>query len=89
VVEGAFPFLVWWSRTRWIALGSLAALQVGIAVLVGHVFNFNVVMLASFLLFVPDEALARTVGRAGAAVRRLRRGRIVDGPAAAREAPAV
>jgi hypothetical protein len=89
VVEGAFPFLVWWSRTRWIALGSLAALQVGIAVLVGHVFNFNVVMLASFLLFVPDEALARTVGRAGAAVRQLRRGRIVDGTAAAREAPAV
>jgi len=61
VTEGAFPFLVWWSRTRWIALGSLAALKVGIGILVGHVFNFNVVMLASFLLFVPDATLVRVL----------------------------
>lgn len=61
IAEGAFPFLVWWSRTRWIALGSLAGLQIGIAILVGHVFNFNVVMLASFLLFVPDATLVRVV----------------------------
>lgn len=89
VVEGAFPFLVWWSRTRWIALGSLAALQVGIAILVGHVFNFNVVMLASFLLFVPDQALVGAALRARAAFRRVRRGRTFGGTGARREAPAV
>lgn len=59
VIEGTFPLLVWWPRTRAFALVSIAALQVGIAVLVNNVFNFNAVMLTGFLLFVPDTAYAR------------------------------
>lgn len=63
VVEALFPVLVWHARTRWIALGSLGALQLGIAVLVGHVFNFNVAMLAGFLLFVPEPMYVRALAQ--------------------------
>lgn len=58
-IEGLFCVLVWPSRTRPYALAALASLQLGIAVLVGHVFNFNLAMLISFLLFVPDQVLER------------------------------
>ncbi len=75
VVEGAFPVLVWFRRTRPYALISIAALQLGIAVLVNNVFNFNIVMLASFLLFVPDPALERALASVRRASRDVRRDR--------------
>lgn len=71
VIEGLFPFLVWPRRTRPYALGALALLQLGIALLVGHVLNFNLVMLASFLLFVPDSTLEMAVARVRIWVRSL------------------
>lgn len=64
VIEGSFPFLVWHRRTRPLALVTLAGLQTAIAVLVDHVFNFNLIMLVSFLLFLPDAALERALARA-------------------------
>ncbi|MBI2773288.1 MAG: HTTM domain-containing protein, partial [Chloroflexi bacterium] len=63
VVEGAFPLLVWWKRTRAFALISIFLLQVGIALLVNNVLNFNAVMLTGFLLFVPDTTFARVADR--------------------------
>lgn len=59
LIEGSFPLLVWPTRTRPFALAALASLQVGIALLVNNVFNFNVVMLASFVLFIPDPTFER------------------------------
>lgn len=72
VIEGAFPLLAWWSRTRAFALASIALLQLGIAVFVNHVFNFNFVMFTGFLLFVPDVAYER----AFASVRERARNRL-------------
>lgn len=69
VVEGSFPILVWFRRTRAVALVAIALLQVGIALLVNNVFNFNLVMLTSFVLFVPDLALERAMAFARDRVR--------------------
>lgn len=63
VIEGMFPLLVWPRRTRPFALAALAGLQLGIAAFVGHVFNFNLIMVISFLLLVPDPVLERAVER--------------------------
>ena len=58
-IEGTFPILVWRRRTRPYALAALGGLQLGIAILVNNVFNFNLIMLIGFILFVPDPALER------------------------------
>ena len=71
VAEGAFPLLVWWPRTRALALVGIAMLQVGIALFVNNVFNFNVVMMAGFLLFIPDLAYERALARVAERLRRI------------------
>lgn len=72
VIEGSFPFLVWSRRTRPYTLAALAGLHTGISLLTNNVFNFNLVMLTSLLLFVPDPMLKRTVSAAWRAASVLR-----------------
>lgn len=65
VIELAFPFLVFRSSTRWLGLGSVALLQVGIDGLMGIRF-FGIVMYLGLLAFIrPDEwsALAGRIRR--------------------------
>jgi hypothetical protein len=70
LVEGAFPLLVWFPRTRPYVLAAATALHLGIAVFLRNVTFFTLAMVCSFWLFVPAEttrcwgtALARLVRR--------------------------
>lgn len=59
LIEGAFPLLVWFRRTRlWIIL-PLAALHLGIAVFLQNLVFFSLAMICSFWLFLPAETTRR------------------------------
>jgi hypothetical protein len=64
-VEGLFPILVWFRRTRLVALAAVAAMHLGIALMLQNVSVFTLSMVCSLWLFVPPE----TTRRLGAALR--------------------
>lgn len=59
VVEGAFPFLVWFRPYRPYVLTAITALHLGIAVAIPGVTFFTLSMVCAFLLFVPGETSRR------------------------------
>jgi len=61
LVEGLFPILVWFRRTRYIALFSIASLHLGIAIFLQNVTFFTLSMVCSFWLFVPGEAIRAAI----------------------------
>jgi hypothetical protein len=65
LVEGSFPILVWFRRTRLVSLAAIASLHLGIAVMLHNVTFFTLSMVCSFWLFVPPE----TTRWLGAALR--------------------
>lgn len=70
LVEGTFPLLVWFRRTRLYVLGAATALHLGAAIFLQNLTFFQLAMICSFWLFVPAEVtrrwgngLARLAGR--------------------------
>lgn len=56
LVEGAFPILVWTRRLRVPMILSMAAFQIGIAILLSGVQLFSLSMIVALILFLPSEA---------------------------------
>jgi hypothetical protein len=81
-VEGTFPVLVWFRRTRLWSLAAIASLHLGIALMLQNVTFFTLSMVCSFWLFVPPE----TTRRLGAALA-ARAGRLSGRKAAGTPAP--
>jgi hypothetical protein len=69
LIEGSFPILVWFRRTRLYSLAAIAALHLGIAVMLQHISVFSLSMVCSFWLFVPPET-TRALGAALASAGR-------------------
>jgi len=63
LVEGLFPLLVWFKKTRAMALLAIAGLHLGIAICLQNVTFFSIAMVCSFWLFVPAASLRWLVGR--------------------------
>ncbi|MEO8494394.1 MAG: HTTM domain-containing protein [Planctomycetota bacterium] len=57
LVEGSFPILVCFRRTRIFAVLSIAALHLGIALLIPHVTLFTLAMVAAFWVYIPAEMI--------------------------------
>ena len=85
LVEGSFPILVWFRRTRLYAVVAVAALHLGIAVMLQNVTFFTLSMACSFWLFVPGE----TTRRLGTALRSAGRRLLGARPAPAPESQPV
>ena len=66
LVEGQFPILVCFRRTRLLAIALVTSLHVGIAILVPNVALFTLSMVVAFWLYMPPET-TRSI------LRRLRR----------------
>ena len=59
VVEGLFPILVWFRRTRLYITFALASLHLGIAIMLQNVAFFSLAMVCSFTVFLPADFLRR------------------------------
>ena len=57
VVEGTFPLLVWFARTRPYVILALASLHLGIAVMLKNVTFFSLAMVCSLFLFASAAEL--------------------------------
>lgn len=62
-IEGSFPFLVCFRRTRMLAVWSATALHLGIALFVPNVLFFTLAMVAGFWVYYPGEMLERWLAR--------------------------
>lgn len=57
-----FPYLVWFSKTRWLFLGGIALIHFNMLILMApSVFWFNLSMLVSFILFIPPLTMRKFV----------------------------
>ena len=56
-VEFSFPILVWFKKTKLIALILISALHIGIGIFIPNVMFFTMVMLCSFWVFVPENTV--------------------------------
>lgn len=56
-IEGTFPFLVCFRRTRMLAVWAATALHLGIALFVPNVLFFTLAMVAGFWVYYPGELL--------------------------------
>lgn len=54
VIEFSFPVLIWFRKTKLIALALISALHIGIGILIPNVTFFTFCMLCSFWVFVPE-----------------------------------
>jgi hypothetical protein len=70
VIEGAFPLLVWFRRTRPYVLASAAFLHVMLVFTLQNMVYFTVSMVCAFWLFVPAETTRRALSIVGRAFRR-------------------
>lgn len=55
LIEGGFPLLVWFKKTRLLAILLISSLHIGIAVTVPNVLFFTLGMVCSFVIFLPEE----------------------------------
>ena len=55
LIEFSFPVLVWFRKTRLLALVLISALHIGIGILIPNVTFFTTCMLCSFWVFVPEK----------------------------------
>lgn len=60
-IEGSFPILVWFKKTKLIAIALISSLHIGIAFLVPNVLFFTLAMVCSFWVFVPPEITRRII----------------------------
>ena len=63
LAEGGFCVLVWFPRPRLYIIGALAALHIGIAVMLNGVAFFSLSMVCGLWLFVPPEVTRMLIGR--------------------------
>ena len=61
IVEFSFPILVWFKKTKLIALVFISALHIGIGILIPNVTFFTTCMLCSFWVFVPEYVLKKKI----------------------------
>lgn len=59
LVEGLFPILVWFRKTRLYITAALASLHIGIAIMLQNVAFFSIAMVCSFCLFLPGDFIRR------------------------------
>ena len=57
LIEGSFPILVWFEKTKLIVVALVTSLHLGIAFMVPNVAFFTLSMVCSFWVFVPGEML--------------------------------
>jgi len=62
-IEGQFPILVWFRRTRLFSVALVTALHLGIAVMVPNVALFTLSMVCAFWLFMPPETTRWLLGK--------------------------
>jgi hypothetical protein len=60
-VEGSFPLLVWFRRTRIFVIAAAAFLHIGIAITLNGVSFFSLAMLCALWIFVPPDAARRFI----------------------------
>jgi hypothetical protein len=65
LIEGAFPFLVWFRPTRMPAVWAATALHLGIALFVPNVLFFTLCMVVGFWVYYPDAMLEKLLQRLG------------------------
>ena len=58
-IEFSFPILVWFKKTKLLALVLISVLHIGIGILIPNVTFFTTFMLCSFWLFVPESVLSK------------------------------
>ena len=73
IVEGLFPILVWFRRTRLIAIAALSSLHIGIAFMLKNVTLFSLGMVLCFSAFIPADTMRDLWARRGWLAARLRR----------------
>ena len=57
LIEGAFPILVWFKKTKLIVISLITLLHLGIAVAVPNVLFFTLAMVCVFWVYVPGETV--------------------------------
>jgi len=62
ITEFSFPILIWFQRTKLIALMLISALHIGIGILIPNVTFFTTCMLCSFWIFVPEIFVKDLIG---------------------------
>jgi hypothetical protein len=63
LVEGGFPVLVWWPRTRLWAVGAMVLLHLGMALMIPGVTYFTLSMIVAAWLYVPAETIRGLIPR--------------------------
>ncbi len=58
-IEFSFPVLVWFRKTKLIALALITALHIGIGILIPNVTFFTFCMVCSFWVFVPERFIEK------------------------------
>ncbi len=70
-LELGLPFLVWFPRLRWPVVTAAVMLHVGIAMMMGGLGTFSLLMLTILLSFVPAQAVHALLARLGRGSARL------------------
>jgi hypothetical protein len=73
LIEGAFPILFWFRKTKLPAIAAIVGLHVGIAVMLKNVTFFSLAMACSLSIFLPPEITRATLSRAHRWVHRFQR----------------
>lgn len=64
LAEIGFPIFIWFKKTRYIALASIALLHASIMVfMASSVFYFNLAMIVAFMLFISNETISKLAKR--------------------------
>ena len=54
-IEGSFPILIWFKKTRIPILAAISGFHLGLAILLQHVSFFSISMICAFILFIPAK----------------------------------
>jgi hypothetical protein len=65
VLEASLPFLIWYRRTRWLMICGAVLLHTGIALSMGGLTGFSLLMLTIVGSFIPAETVHRALARVG------------------------
>lgn len=63
LVEGLFPYLVWFKSTKFYVLIPLTLLHIGIAFVIPNVTFFTLSMVCAFWVFVPPEVVRKIINK--------------------------
>jgi len=57
LVEGLFPILVWFPKTKLYSIAAITSFHLGIALCLQNVTFFSLAMVCSFWVFVPSSSI--------------------------------